>query len=244
MLLWKNYGGAKPAAIQTSPWQGCACQGLRQDRCAGLPTFPPPGFSHKTLRGHVLRRVLAYPEKFNRRPGCGLVCGLGLHQPRGRVGRRLADAAHEPVLYHIKKQNRVKATASSREGGPDPLAATLKSSKTSPEQNRQLATTVWLTYHRGAGHRLWINQKTWCGLQNTKKPISPCGKVEPMVIPRLFVTRNVNINIQLTESLFDLIFYFLLRNTAIFCYQRYFKVVELALEQIHYTHNTWHFTFR
>jgi len=53
-----------------------------------------------------------------------------------------------PPMSRLKKQNRVKATASSREGGPDPLAATLKSSKTSPEQNRQLATT-------GSGMKRW-----------------------------------------------------------------------------------------
>jgi len=54
--------------------------------------------------------------------------GRGLPLPGAPVVWGLADAAHEPVLYHIKKQNREKATAS-RKGGPDPSAAILKGSR-------------------------------------------------------------------------------------------------------------------
>jgi len=46
-----------------------------------------------------LRRVLAYQEKFNRRPGRAMAGGRGLPLPGAPVVWRLADAVHEPVLY-------------------------------------------------------------------------------------------------------------------------------------------------
>jgi len=79
-----------------------------------------------------LRRVLAYPEKFNRRPGRAMAGGSGLSLPGAPVVWRLADAVHEPVLYLIKKQNRGKAYAS-RKGWPDPSAETPREERTNPE---------------------------------------------------------------------------------------------------------------
>ena len=52
MLLWKNYGGGKPAAIQTRPDRQSLVMGSDRIAAQAFPLLPPPCFSHKTLRGH------------------------------------------------------------------------------------------------------------------------------------------------------------------------------------------------
>gem|GEM_PF-1270317 len=51
MLLWKNCGGGKPAAIQTRPDSAPLVSGSDRIVAQAFPLLPPPGFSHKTLRG-------------------------------------------------------------------------------------------------------------------------------------------------------------------------------------------------
>jgi len=51
MLLWKNYGGGKPAAIQTRPDRQSLVMGSDRIAAQAMAHFPPPCFSHKTLRG-------------------------------------------------------------------------------------------------------------------------------------------------------------------------------------------------
>ena len=52
MLLWKNYGGGKPAAIQTRPDRQSLVMGSDRIAAHAMVHVPPPCFSHKTLRGH------------------------------------------------------------------------------------------------------------------------------------------------------------------------------------------------
>jgi len=51
MLLWKNYGGGRPAAIQTRPDSAPLVSGSDRIAAQAMAHFPPPCFSHKTLRG-------------------------------------------------------------------------------------------------------------------------------------------------------------------------------------------------
>jgi len=51
MLLWKNYAGEKPAAIQTLPDSASLVSGSDRIAAQAIALFPPPCFSHKTLRG-------------------------------------------------------------------------------------------------------------------------------------------------------------------------------------------------
>jgi len=53
MLLWKNYGGGKPAAIQTRPDRQSLVMGSDRIAAQAFPLLPPPCFSHKTLRGRA-----------------------------------------------------------------------------------------------------------------------------------------------------------------------------------------------
>jgi len=54
MLLWKNYGAGKPAAIQTRPDSAPLVSGSDRIAAQAMAHFPPPCFSHKTLRGLFL----------------------------------------------------------------------------------------------------------------------------------------------------------------------------------------------
>ena len=51
MLLWKNYGGGKPAAIQTRPDRQSLVMGSDRIAAHAMAHVHPPCFSHKTLRG-------------------------------------------------------------------------------------------------------------------------------------------------------------------------------------------------
>jgi len=51
MLLWKNYGGGRPAAIQTRPDRAAPVRDSDRIAAQAFPLLPPPCFSHKTLRG-------------------------------------------------------------------------------------------------------------------------------------------------------------------------------------------------
>ena len=53
MLLWKNYGGGRPAAIQTRPDRQSLVMGSDRIAAQAFPLLPPPCFSHKTLRGRA-----------------------------------------------------------------------------------------------------------------------------------------------------------------------------------------------
>jgi len=66
MLLWKNYGGGRPAAIQTRPDRAAPVRDSDRIAAQAIAHFPTPCFSHKTLRGHVLRRVPACQIVFHK----------------------------------------------------------------------------------------------------------------------------------------------------------------------------------
>jgi len=90
MLLWKNYGGGKPAAIQTRPWQAKPRQRLRPDRCTVHGAFSPAlFFTWNPQRPCISGYNGLRPNKFSRRPGYAMACGKDCRCQVNRWGRGL-----------------------------------------------------------------------------------------------------------------------------------------------------------